>query len=154
MEIENGEKLRMTEAESNTFIYTLEVISVALKYGWGIKIFRYDPQLNYLRDVLEDNDISPNVFFDLGEFCKENNVKSTYEWARAVQKKVFEEYSVEDIDRESFLKNLETIDAAYEYEKNPQDVLTKDELENFYLQCKEYIHIAYSTQFSSSATDL
>lgn len=153
MENDEKERFEMNEEEVNVFVYTLEIVKVALIYGWDIKIFRYDPRLIYLREVLNDNGISPNIFLDLNEFCRQNNVKSSYEWARAVHKKVFGRYDIKDFHDGKFFRNLETLDIAYNDRTNPFDVFTGGELIEFDLQCAELIDLTFSTKFSSSTTD-
>jgi hypothetical protein len=149
MEEERREKLKMTEDEANTFVYTLEVINAALMFGWNIKIFRNDQNLAYLKEILEDNDIPPDTFFDIKEFSMVNNVQSAYEWAKAVQEKVFNEYYLEDNDRDNFLNNLKTLDIAYSEWRNPKEVFSEDELKIFSSQCNEYVQMAFSNLSSS-----
>lgn len=144
MEKDEEKKIEMNSIQLDTFVYTIEIVKVALRYGWNIKIFRYDHNLVYLMDVLEDNGISPNAFFNLREFCKQNNIKSSYEWARAVHKKVFEDYDILIDSNDSFLKNLDSLDTAYTNEMDPSDVFTSEELVAFDLQCDKYIELALS----------
>lgn len=102
---------------------------------------------------MKDNEISPNIFFDLNEFCRENDVKNSYEWARAVHKKVFERYDIKNFQDGNFLKNLEILDVAYSDRTNPSEVFTAEELIEFDLQCASLIDYAFSKRFSSSTTD-
>ena len=144
MEKNDQEKTEMNRMQLDTFVYTLEIVKVALRYGWNIKIFRYDSNLVYLRDVLEDNGISPDAFFNLREFCQQNNIKSSYEWARAVHNKVFEDYDILIDSNDSFLANLDSLDTSYISGMDPSEVFTSEELVAFDLQCDEYIELALS----------
>lgn len=150
IEGEEKEKLRLTEQEANTFAYSLEIVNAALMFGWDIKIFKDDPRLLHLAEILQDNEISPDVFFNLREFSEKKGIRNAYEWAREVQKNVFDKYDLgSEENRDNFINRLNILDSVYEHGDNPKKVLGGEELDSFSSQCEEYIHKALSMPFSS-----
>ena len=146
MESEQVDCKLMTEEQREAFVYSLDIIRVALENGWGIKIFQRDLNLAYFKSILLDIGVDSDAFFNLGKFVEEKKPKSAYEWAREVQKNVFSTYITNEEKDIWFPQALEILDRAYSQEINPWEVLTKEQFVNVNTRCKELIDYVYSLE--------
>jgi len=144
MERERVECGLVKESEKEALIYSLDIVRVALQSRWRLKIFQRDIYLRYLEEVLLDNGIDPGAFFDFSEFRKRDDIKSAYEWGRAVQKIFFERYVVEGFEEQSFLNSIAKVDEGSLKGLEPWEVLSSEELVNLNEQCKDLSSKMYS----------
>lgn len=144
MEEEQVDCKLMTKEKREAFVYSLDVVRVALENGWGIKIFQRDINLSYLRPILLDIDINPDAFFNFNKFVDEKKPKSAYEWAREVQGNVFGAYIINGEEENWFLEALRVMDSAYNQSIEPWEMLTKEQLVNVNAKCKELTDYIYS----------
>lgn len=134
----------MTLKQREAFVLSLEVLRVAIKCGWNVKIFKEDSKLSYLGKLLRDTQVNCDVFFEFDEFIENNRVRSAYDWARKVQGVAFEGYDIRDTNRRNFLHGLEVLDRAYEDGYSPKKMLNEKDLMNLDISCTEFINEAYS----------
>ena len=146
MKGEQVDREPMTIEKREAFVYSLDIIIVALEYGWDIKIFRRDINLLYLQSILLDIDINPDAFFNFSKFLKEKKPKSAYEWAREVQKNVFGTYIINKEEEMWFPEALEVLDSAYNQVIEPWEMLTREQLVNVNGECKELKDFIYSLE--------
>lgn len=146
MEGEKVDTKLMTRGEREAFVYSLDVIRVALQNGWRIKIFQRDNNLAYLRSILLDIDIPLDEFFNFNQFVEEKKPKSAYEWAREVQRKAFDTYMINGQENDWFPEALMELDKAYNEDIEPWERLTKEQLVDVNTRCKWLTDYVYSLE--------
>lgn len=136
MERERIEKESMNDMEKESLIYSFEIVKAALQNGWDIKIFQKDINLKYLYSILLDIDIDPNAVFSFSEFASKVDVKSAYDWAREVQRNMYEKYDLALGNSEELMERL---DESYFDGINPWEVLSSKELVDIDIYCNDGI---------------
>jgi len=124
-------------------IYSLDVVRVALKYGWKVKLFQFDPYSLYLLDTLKDNDINPDAFFSFTELSIQESFFSAYDWAREVLRAGLEEFSLSTLaaiqDRCSKLDQSYQSYMTTRHNTDTSDVFTTEERKEFEVDCEAAI---------------
>jgi len=146
MEGEKVDTKLMSAGKREAFVYSLDVVKVALEYGWSIKIFQRDINLEYLKSILLDIEINPDSFFDFNQFIEEKKPKCAYEWAREVQRKVFDTYMIINSQDDGLSEALEELDSAYKEDVDPWNRLTKEQLVDVNERCKWLRDYVYSLE--------
>jgi len=146
MEGERVDTKLMSAEKREAFVYSLDVIRVALQNGWSIKIFQRDPNLKYLKSILLDIEINPDSFFDFNQFVEEKRPKCAYEWAREVQKEAICKYDLNGRSQHLSSEALELLDKAYYEDVEPWKVLSNEQLVNLNVGCKELTDYIYSLE--------
>ncbi len=140
MEYEKGREF-MGDVKREAFVYSLDIIRVALQSGWKLKLFQRDYGLVYLKNILHDNGIDPSAFFNYDEYRYRDSVNSAYNWAREVQRIALDLF---EGDEKAYLEGcLGILDDAYANGEEPWEKLSKEQLVDTSTMCQQLIETVY-----------